>query len=82
LSKAVAAMAPVLALTQIADAALEVVGEATLKTEVTVSPSADFLARVHQTVQNGINAFRSSGGPATGSSGSRAGRCREAGPPQ
>ncbi|RXG87646.1 hypothetical protein [Bradyrhizobium vignae] len=48
----------------------EVVGEATLKTEVTVSPSPDFLAQVRQTVQNGINAFRSSGGAATGSTGS------------
>ncbi|WP_315728900.1 hypothetical protein [Bradyrhizobium sp. SZCCHNS2015] len=60
----------------------EVVGEATLKTEVTVSPSADFLARVQQTVQNGINAFRSSGGPATGSSGSTGRSMPEAGPPQ
>jgi DNA-binding CsgD family transcriptional regulator len=48
----------------------EVVGEATLKTEVTVSPSPDFLTRIEQTVQNAINAFRSSGGPATGSAGS------------
>jgi hypothetical protein len=60
----------------------EVVGEATLKTEVTVSPSPDFLARVQQTVQNGINAFRSSGGPATGSSGSTGRSMPEAGPPQ
>lgn len=48
----------------------KVVGEATLKTEVTVSPSPDFLARIQQTVQNGINAFRSSGAPAAGTSGS------------
>jgi len=58
----------------------EVVGEATLKTEVTVSPSPDFLARVQQTVQNGINAFRSSGAPATGSSGSTGRSMPEAGP--
>ncbi|TGN86702.1 hypothetical protein EOW77_0019025 [Bradyrhizobium yuanmingense] len=60
----------------------EVVGEATLKTEVVVSPSPDFLTRVQQTVQNGINAFRSSGGPATGSSGSTGRSMPEAGPPQ
>ncbi|MBR0969613.1 hypothetical protein [Bradyrhizobium japonicum] len=60
----------------------KVVGEATLKTEVTVSPSPDFLTRVQQTVQNGINAFRSSGGPATGSSGSTGRSMPEAGPPQ
>lgn len=60
----------------------EVVGEAVLKTEVTVSPSPDFLARVQQTVQNGINAFRSSGSPATGSSGSTGRSMPEAGPPQ
>lgn len=58
----------------------EVVGEATLKTEVTVSPSPDFLARVQQTVQNGINAFRSSGGPSTGSTGSTGRSMPEAGP--
>jgi hypothetical protein len=60
----------------------EVVGEATLKTEVTVSPSPDFLARVQQTVQNGINAFRASGGPATGTAGSAGTSMPEAGPPQ
>ncbi len=60
----------------------EVVGEATLKTEVTVSPSPDFLARVQQTMRNEINAFRSSGGPATGSSGSTGRSMPEAGPPQ
>ncbi|MDX3970659.1 MAG: hypothetical protein QHD01_29265 [Bradyrhizobium sp.] len=60
----------------------EVVGEATLKTEVTVSPSPDFLTRVQQTVQNGINAFRASGGPATGSAGSTGRSMPEAGPPQ
>lgn len=60
----------------------KIVGEATLKTEVTVSPSPDFLARVSQTVQNGINAFRSTGAPATGSSGSTGRSMPEAGPPQ
>lgn len=60
----------------------KIVGEATLKTEVTVAPSPDFLARVQQTVQNGINAFRSSGAPATGSSGSTGRSMPEAGPPQ
>jgi hypothetical protein len=60
----------------------EVVGEATLKTEITVSPSPDFLARVSQTVQNGINAFRSSGGPSTGTAGSTGKSMPEAGPPQ
>lgn len=59
----------------------EVVGEATLKTEVTVSPSPDFLARVSQTVQNGINAFKSSGGPASGSSGSTGRSSPDASPP-
>ena len=48
----------------------EVVGNATLETTVTVSPSADFLTRVEQKVTNAINAFRSSGAPAAGSSGS------------
>lgn len=60
----------------------KIVGEATLKTEVVVSPSPDFLARVSQTVQNGINAFRSSGAPATGSSGSTGRSMPEAGPSQ
>lgn len=48
----------------------EVVGNATLETTVTVSPSPDFLTRIEQKIQNGINAFRGSGGPATGSAGS------------
>ena len=48
----------------------KVTGEATLKTEVVVEPSPDFLARVKQTVDNRINAFREGGAPATGSSGS------------
>jgi hypothetical protein len=58
----------------------EVVGNATLETVVRVEPSPDFLARVTQTVQNGINAFRSTGGPATGSSGSTGKSMPEAGP--
>jgi hypothetical protein len=60
----------------------EVVGEATLKTEVTVSPSPDFLTRISQTVQNGINAFKNSGGGATGTTGSTGRGMPEAGPPQ
>lgn len=60
----------------------EVVGEATLKTEVTVSPSPSFLASVRQEVQNGINAFKSSGGGATGTTGSTGRSMPEAGPPQ
>jgi hypothetical protein len=48
----------------------KVVGEATLKTVVEVSPSPDFLARIRQEINNAINAFRSSGVPATGTSGS------------
>ncbi|NEW96646.1 hypothetical protein [Rhodopseudomonas sp. BR0G17] len=48
----------------------EVVGNATLETKVTVSPSPDFLSRVEQTVTNAINAFRSSGSTKTGSTGS------------
>jgi hypothetical protein len=48
----------------------KVVGEATLKTVVEVSPSSDFIARIRQEVQNAINAFRSSGSPATGTAGS------------
>lgn len=58
----------------------EVVGNATLETTVTVSPSADFLTRIEQKITNGINAFRSSGGPATGSSGSTGRSMPEAGP--
>jgi hypothetical protein len=48
----------------------EVIGNATLRTEVTVSPSPDFLATVRQIIDNGINAFRNTGAPATGSAGS------------
>jgi hypothetical protein len=58
----------------------EVVGNATLETVVRVEPSPDFLARVTQTVQNGINAFRSTGGPSTGSTGSTGKSMPEAGP--
>lgn len=56
----------------------EVVGNATLETTVTVSPSPDFLTRVEQTISNAINAFRSSGGPATGTTGSTGTRMPEA----
>jgi hypothetical protein len=47
----------------------KVIGEATLKSGVEVSPSPDFLARIRQEINNAINAFRSSGVPATGTSG-------------
>lgn len=60
----------------------EVVGEATLKTEVSISPSPSFLASVRQEVQNGINAFKNSGGGATGTTGSTGRSMPEAGPPQ
>ncbi|MGN1285151.1 MAG: hypothetical protein ACI4XG_00955 [Bradyrhizobium sp.] len=60
----------------------EVVGEATLKTVVEVAPSTDFIARVRQEVQNGINAFRSTGAPASGTSGSTGRSMPEAEPPQ
>jgi hypothetical protein len=59
----------------------EVVGNATLETTVKVEPSPDFLTRIEQTVHNAINAFRSSGGPATGSAGSTGQSMPEAGPP-
>lgn len=60
----------------------EVVGSATLETVVKVEPSPDFLARITQTVNNGINAFKNSGGPSTGTAGSTGRSMPEAGPPQ
>ncbi|WP_194464250.1 hypothetical protein [Bradyrhizobium sp. CCBAU 53340] len=48
----------------------EIVGNATLETTVRVEPSPDFLAKVDQRVDNKINAFRSSGAGASGSTGS------------
>lgn len=60
----------------------EVIGNATLETTVTVSPSADFLARIEQKIDNKINAFRSTGSPASGSSGSTGRSMPEAGAPQ
>lgn len=60
----------------------EIIGNATLETTVTVSPSADFLAKVEQKVTNAINAFRSSGSPASGTSGSTGRSMPEAGPAQ
>ncbi|MBS0528621.1 MAG: hypothetical protein JSS22_04435, partial [Proteobacteria bacterium] len=48
----------------------EVVGNATLDINVQVSPSADFMAKVDQRVDNKINAFRASGAAASGSTGS------------
>jgi hypothetical protein len=59
----------------------EVVGNATLETTVKVEPAAGFWAQVDQRIQNGINAFRSSGAPASGSSGSTGRSMPEAGPP-
>jgi hypothetical protein len=46
------------------------VGEATLKVEVTSAPSSEFLTTIRTKVQNAINAFRSSGSPASGTAGS------------
>jgi hypothetical protein len=60
----------------------EVVGNATLETTVTVSPSPDFLTRIEQRVQNAINAFRSTGAPSTGSAGSTGGSSPDAAPPR
>jgi hypothetical protein len=60
----------------------EVVGNATLETVVKIEPSPDFLARIEQKVTNAINAFRSSGGPSTGSTGSTGRSMPEASPPQ
>lgn len=48
----------------------EVVGNATLETKVIVEPSPDFLTRIEQKISNGINAFRSTGGAAKGTTGS------------
>jgi hypothetical protein len=48
----------------------EVVGNATLESTVIVRPSSEFWASVEQKIQNGINAFRSTGGTAKGTTGS------------
>jgi hypothetical protein len=48
----------------------QVEGNATLDVRVAVDPSPDFLAKVDQRVDNAINAFRSSGAPSTGTTGS------------
>jgi hypothetical protein len=48
----------------------EVEGNATLSTTVTVNAGDGFWATVEQKIDNAINAFRSSGGPAAGSAGS------------
>ncbi|WP_159104012.1 hypothetical protein [Rhodopseudomonas sp. B29] len=45
-------------------------GNATLETRVTINPSPSFLAQIEQKVTNAINAFRSSGVTASGSTGS------------
>jgi hypothetical protein len=48
----------------------KVVGEATLKVEATVKPSSEFMTTIRTEIDNAINAFRSSGSPASGSAGS------------
>ena len=48
----------------------EVVGNATLSTTVEVRAGDGFWATVEQKIDNAINAFRASGGPASGSAGS------------
>lgn len=55
-------------------------GNATLTTTVTVKPESGFWAQVEQRIEGAINAFRSSGGPATGSTGSTGQSMPEAGP--
>lgn len=57
-------------------------GNATLTSVVTVKPEAGFWATVEQKIENAINAFRASGGPATGSTGSTGQSMPEAGAPQ
>lgn len=57
-------------------------GQATLEATVTVSPSPYFLSTIDQRVDNKINAFRSMGGPASGTTGSTGRSMPEAGSPQ
>jgi hypothetical protein len=56
----------------------EVEGNATLSTTVTVNAGDGFWASVEQKIDNAINAFKSSGGTATGSTGSTGGSMPEA----
>ncbi|WP_316234965.1 MULTISPECIES: hypothetical protein [unclassified Bradyrhizobium] len=58
----------------------EIEGNATLETKVTVEPSPDFLTRIETRIQNAINAFRSSGAAAKGSTGSTGQSMPEAAP--
>jgi hypothetical protein len=60
----------------------EIVGNATLDATIKVQAGDGFWAQVEQRIQNGINAFRSTGAPATGTSGSTGKSMPEAGPPQ
>jgi hypothetical protein len=55
-------------------------GNATLETVVKVEPSPNFLMQIEQRINNAINAFRSSGVPAGGSSGSTGRSMPEAAP--
>lgn len=58
----------------------EVVGNATLDANITVKTEPGFWAQIDQKITNGINAFRSSGAPSTGSTGSTGKSMPEAGP--
>ncbi len=55
-------------------------GNATLDATVTVKPSSEFWATVESKISNAINAFRSSGAPASGTAGSTGRSMPEAGP--
>lgn len=57
-------------------------GQATLEANVTVKPSSEFWATVESKINNAINAFRSTGGPSSGTSGSTGRSMPEAGAPQ
>ncbi|MCB2106353.1 MAG: hypothetical protein KDE14_01575 [Rhodobacteraceae bacterium] len=56
----------------------EVVGNATLDATIKVEPSPLFRTMVDQHIDNKINAFRASGGPSSGSTGSTGGSMPEA----
>lgn len=60
----------------------QIEGNAELTTTVKVEASPYFMTTVNQIVDNKINAFRSSGGPATGSTGSTGRSSPDASPPQ
>jgi len=55
-------------------------GNATLDATVTVKPTSEFWATVETKISNAINAFRSSGAPASGTAGSTGRSMPEAGP--